>query len=85
MATKVIRGDWTDGRGYIDNLNRSPHLRVDLDGGKLTDAETGETLHCRQYGGDCPIITNGVWEFRPDEAELIRLNLVPVQMNMIAD
>ena len=80
MATKLIRGDWTDGNGYIDNLNRSQQLRVDLAGGKLSDAETGEDLYCRQYGGDCPIITNGVWEFWPDESELHRLGLVPVQM-----
>ena len=49
MAIKQICGDWTDDNGY---LNRNRQLRVELDGGKLRDAETGETLHCRQYGGD---------------------------------
>jgi hypothetical protein len=41
-------------------------------------------LFVRQYGSDCPILTNGCWEFWPDESDLTRLGIVPTQMIVTA-
>jgi hypothetical protein len=82
MTSKMIKGDWmTD--GYLGGRGML-HVDVDATGG-LRDMDPAchsddGLLYLRQYGSDCPVITNGCWTFAPDAAELTRLGLVPVQM-----
>lgn len=68
--------------GYHDG-GRGSYL-VDVRDGRLFSPEgcgdqSGEVF-VRRYGDDAPILTNGVWEFWPDEADLVRLGITPTQM-----
>jgi hypothetical protein len=72
-----IKGVYVDESGF--NAGRGMYL-IEVAGDRITDVETGEALRCEQWGGDCPILTNGCWQFWPDESELARLLIVPVQM-----
>jgi hypothetical protein len=72
-----IKGIFVDENGF--NNGRGIYL-VDIADGRITDAETRETLRLEQWGSDCPILTNGCWQFWPDDSELARLSIVPVQM-----
>jgi hypothetical protein len=67
--------------GYHDG-GRGVYL-VDIKDGRIFEAEGpcyGDELYVRRYGNDAPILTNGVWEFWPDETDLIRLSITPKQM-----
>jgi hypothetical protein len=81
MAHK-ISGDFCT-NGYYDG-GRGAYF-VELRAGRIFCAENrygddnGE-LFVRQYGNDAPILTNGVWEFWPDDVDLKRLGIVPTQM-----
>jgi hypothetical protein len=81
MAIYHIAGDWSE-HGYLAGRDRLP-IDVHADG-KITDPDTRayplDELYCRQYGNDCPIITNGVWEFMVDPDELTRIGVTPTQM-----
>jgi hypothetical protein len=81
MTIFHIAGDWSD-NGYLAGRDRLP-IEVHPDG-KITDpnplAFPDDELYCRQYGQDCPIITNGIWEFMIDTSELARVGLTPTQM-----
>lgn len=67
-------GYHTEGRGcYL----------VEIVGGRLYDTDSsawGDEVYVRQYGDDAPILTNGCWEFWPDDSDLARLGIVPTQM-----
>jgi hypothetical protein len=54
--------------------------RVTITSGRIFDADFGEELFVQKWGNDAPILTNGVWEFWPDDADLDRLGLTPKQM-----
>lgn len=83
MAQTPIRriaGIWTTG-GYSDGRGA---LYCIINGQRILDADPmagpDSVLRCEQWGSDAPIITNGCWQFWPDESELTRLGLVPTQM-----
>jgi hypothetical protein len=76
MVYKLILGDWCV-NGYLKNRG-SILLGIEKD--RLIEVNYNEPVFCRQYGNDAPIITNGVWEFMPDNGELGRVGLVPQQM-----
>ena len=81
MARYSIAGDWSD-NGYLAGRDRLP-IEVHADG-RITDPDArawpDDRLHLRQYGNDCPVITNGVWAFMVDPSELTRVGIVPEQM-----
>ena len=67
--------------GYHDG-GRGFYL-VEIRGGRIFDADgpcSGDELHVRQWGNDAPVLTNGCWEFWPDDADLARLRILPIQM-----
>lgn len=76
MTNYAIKGTYVDENGFNDGRGT---LRITLttDG---TIADDMETLRCEQWGGDVPIITNGCWQFWPDESELARVGIAPKQM-----
>jgi hypothetical protein len=78
--TKIIHGDHCT-NGYHDGV-RGSYL-VDIKDGLIYEADgpcAGDQLYVRQYGNDAPILTNGCWEFWPDQSDLDRLGIVPTQM-----
>lgn len=80
MAHRINGYYCTDGYGE----GRGDYL-VKIQGGRIFEAYGfGEELFVRQYGSDCPILTNGCWEFWPDEDDLTRLGIVSTQMIVTA-
>ncbi len=79
MASKINGTFCTN--GYHDGA-RGFYL-VDIRDGRIFEADgpcAGDELFVRQYGNDATILTNGCWEFWPDDADLTRLGLAPTQM-----
>jgi len=71
----MITGEYVErgfrkGRGYIF---------VEITPSGLVEAELGMPLTCMHYRGDPVTISNSVWEFWPDDSELTRLGIVPVE------
>jgi hypothetical protein len=77
--TKRIQGDWLH-NGYL--AGREPLIiEIDVDGGLHDPRDPAdEPLRCEQWGLDSPVITNGCWTFAPDDGELARIGVTPVQM-----
>jgi len=72
----IIHGDHCV-NGYL--AGRGSYL-IEIKGDRIYDTETGERLYLQQVGNDCPVLTNGCWEFWPDDSEMKRLGLVPTHI-----
>jgi hypothetical protein len=78
MAHKISGDHCTD--GYHDGFRGT--FWVDIVDGYLFDTY-GDELYLRDYGSDATILTNGCWEFWPDNRSLQHLasvGITPTQM-----
>ena len=72
---RIIKGEWVE-RGFRQGRGQ---LLVEITPSGLIEAEWGMPLTRMHYRGDPVTISNGVWEFWPDDSELTRLGIVPVE------
>jgi hypothetical protein len=77
MAIFHIAGDWSE-NGFLAGRDLLT-IEVQADG-SITDPVDDMPISFQQWGRDCPIITNGCWEFMVDTSEMTRIGLVPTQM-----
>jgi hypothetical protein len=80
MARHIIKGIWASEDGYQAGSGKMD-IEIATDG-KMWDPEIGPSMlvTCEVWGNDAPILTNKLWTFWPNEAELTRLAITPVKM-----